>query len=305
MNALQTLMHILSIARPAYSVAEDQFVDWLESQLPNPTSDDYGNLHVKIGQSETIFSCHTDTVAAKGGEQLIAETNGVIHLVDGKPGQSLGADDGAGIWLMLQMIKAEVPGWYIFHRDEEVGGKGSRYLADKHPDWFDGYHRAVAFDRRGLGDVITHQAGGRCASDEFAQALADQLGYPYKPSSAGIFTDTANYTRLIAECSNISVGYENEHGPRETLDLNHVLTLSTTLIGVEWETLPTIRDPKVVEMRSYGQLDLYRGTGKSLEDAIIDRRKQLVTYFEHEGILDGDDLEAMLDEYFWEAADVG
>ena len=47
----------------------------------------------------------------------------------------LGADDGAGVFLMLEMIDANVEGTYIFHRGEERGGWGSSQIAELHADY--------------------------------------------------------------------------------------------------------------------------------------------------------------------------
>ena len=182
----------------------------------------------------------------------------------------LGADDGAGIALSLAMINARKPYDFVFYRAEEVGGVGSSDSARFDEDEYRHYKRAIAFDRRGTSDVITHQAGGRCCSDTFAQALADLLtktssalntyarnnlpvtgaGHlSYAPCSNGIFTDTANLTRLIPECTNISVGYQNEHTEYETLNLTHWSTLCAVLIDptTDLNTLPTERDPLVTK----------------------------------------------------------
>lgn len=44
----------------------------------------------------------------------------------------LGADCTTGIWLMLQMIKANVPGFYIIHTDEEIGRKGADLITNEY-----------------------------------------------------------------------------------------------------------------------------------------------------------------------------
>ena len=126
-----------------------------------------------------------------------------------------------------------------------MGGIGARHVASDYLllEYFD---RAIAFDRRGTSDVITHQGFGRCCSDKFAEALCDQLnnqGLLYMPSDAGVYTDTAEFTDIISECTNISVGYLNEHRKEETLNLPHYLALASAVVAVDWEGLPTYRDP--------------------------------------------------------------
>src|SRR3546814_4503361 len=84
------------------------------------------------GRPRTLWSCHVDTVAAVGGAQAVGiDAHGVAHLCDGKAGMSLGADDGAGLWIMLGMIAAAFPGLYLFHRGEEQGCLGSRWIDRK------------------------------------------------------------------------------------------------------------------------------------------------------------------------------
>ena len=72
-----------------------------------------------------MFSGHVDTMHRTEGRQKVwfdpkAEC---YFMEDGEP---LGADDAAGVWLMLNMIDARVPGTYVFHRGEERGGKERR-----------------------------------------------------------------------------------------------------------------------------------------------------------------------------------
>jgi hypothetical protein len=158
------------------------------------------------------------------------------------------------VWLMLNMIDAKVPGHYMFHRMEEMGGQGSRWAASTMKNLLRTFSYAIAFDRRGRSDIITHQGGQRCCSDEFANALAEQLNslnkkFTYKPDDTGSFTDTKNYTHLIPECTNVSVGYFQQHGPREYMDLNHAKELREVLPLVKWDELPVKRDPKVKEAK--------------------------------------------------------
>lgn len=141
------------------------------------------------------------------------------------------------------MIRAGVPGHYVFHYGEERGGVGSNAITHTHPDLFTGTRAVIAFDRRGTSDVITHQAGDRCCSDVFAASLARILGGTYAPCDAGIFTDSANYTELVGECTNVSVGYAREHTTAETLDTWHLFTLLDTLLAADFSSLEYARQP--------------------------------------------------------------
>ena len=74
---------------------------------------------------------------------------------------------------MTKLIEANVPGRYIFHRAEEVGGRGSSWIETKAPELLAGYDRAIAFDRKAKHSIITYQSCSRCCSDEFADDLGD------------------------------------------------------------------------------------------------------------------------------------
>jgi hypothetical protein len=148
---------------------------------------------------------------------------------------------------MREMILANVPGLYIFHRAEEIGGLGSGYIAKHTPNALSGINHAIALDRRGCDSVITHQGYGRGCSDDFAKALAKGIGHGFYPDNTGIFTDTANYMDIVPECTNLSVGYDHEHTARETLNLDHLFRLRKSLIMLDVARLPVARDPTVVE----------------------------------------------------------
>jgi len=221
-----------------------------------------GNLIIKIGEgSKTLFSSHTDTVHRTGVEQnvIIDPTQDKLKFTTDS-GQCLGGDDGTGVWLMLELIKAGVPGLYIFHRAEEVGGQGSSYIANTTPELIEGYERAIAFDRKDDWSIITHQSGVRTCSEEFAKDLARELSMGHRADSTGSFTDTANYDTIIPECTNLSVGYHNAHSARENQEIDYLLEFRDALIKVDWENLVTARDPTEVEYSNKG----YYGYGSTL-----------------------------------------
>jgi len=250
-NDVQKLFNILEIQRPSGSQTEEDWVTNNLLSLEGARMDAYGNVFVEVSmdKSKTMFSCHTDTVHPKPHadfkNKLVIDpmTN---HLFTDHKSQ-LGADDGTGIWFMLAMIEAKVPGLYAFHRDEEVGGLGSSASAKDNYEYLMalGLQRCVAFDRHYYEDVITHQ-GTRCASDEFAQALSNELnitpGFKFKPCDTGVFTDSANYTHMIPECTNLSVGYWSQHTIKETQDVGFAEKLLARLLQIDWEALPTSRD---------------------------------------------------------------
>jgi len=259
--------HVFSYKRKHNSQTERQWLDAV--LLPHLDAyeywvDDVGNIHIdnrKTTSSRTLFTAHVDTVHNTEGRQLVesVSVNGVntLRLTPppyGTPAEytsnCLGADDTAGVLMLLHLLKSNVPAYYIFTRGEECGGVGAGHLAEHHKDLLAEFDRAVAFDRRGTSSVITHQMVGRTCSDKFAEALSDALGTDtlmYAPDDTGSYTDTAEFIGVIPECTNISVGYEREHSANETLNLDHFLDLLNHVATINWDILPVERDPTAVD----------------------------------------------------------
>lgn len=254
------LEEILSMRR-SYGSQGEQFLNTIlvEDYAAKPFTNDKGDelayvIYVPMAcgkPSTTLWSCHTDTVHSTKSPEVVWQDivfDAHSTMLASTKGEVLGADDGAGVWLLLEMIQAGVPGSYIFHRGEERGGIGSSGMAKHHADFLKKHTHAIAFDRRGRGDVITRQAGGTCASDRWATQFSALIGGEYSPCAMGIFTDTANYTKLIPECSNISCGYESEHSASEYLDLEHLFFLRERLIDVFTAPIEMIVDRKVTDV---------------------------------------------------------
>lgn len=261
MNITETFLKLTSRTYPHGSESE------LFSLLPDYFDfDEFGNRYVQIGDSTScMFTSHLDTATSQKVD--------VKHIIDGKicktDGTSiLGADDKAGVTIMLWMIWNKVPGLYYFFLGEEVGCVGSKALASKFSTKkIESITKVISFDRRGKDSVITYQASSRCCSDTFANALAGQLNknktFNYKPDPTGLWTDSAQFTKIYPECTNISVGYRNEHTNFENQDLEHLEQLADTCVSIDWENLPVERDPKVVDQkyRYWDDYDSYWGGG--------------------------------------------
>lgn len=232
---------------------EDKLVEAMRDLFPEGLKKDtWGNYVYTIGESRTIFAAHLDTVS-KDFVKVKHIIDGNIIRTDGKT--TLGADDKAGITVMLWMIKNEVPGNYYFFIGEEVGCIGSGDAA-KLGEFRGKYDRIISFDRRDVGSIITYQSSSRCCSDEFADALCRELNWSknlnYSKDTGGVYTDSAEFTHLIAECTNVSVGYYKEHTTSEHQNIQHLSDLAEACCQVNWENLPTKRDPNQVESSHYG-----------------------------------------------------
>lgn len=257
----KTLHRALSLRRPHNTAGSLTFTAWLIDRLPerlrtNAWQDVAGNVHIDNrthSDHKTLFVAHVDTVHRKTGANKIRKTTSVWYA----DGAALGADDGVGCALLMHMLHASVPGYYVFTQGEECGGIGAKHLAEQYPLLLAEFSRAIAFDRRGTDSVISHQGYGRCCSDAFADALSSALNATdddlmYSPDDTGVYTDTAEFTDIIPECTNVSCGYLHEHSDKEQLDMIHFDRLAKAVLLIDWDALVTDRDPTVPDYKDYG-----------------------------------------------------
>jgi hypothetical protein len=240
----RTLMDMLTYKRPHGSKSEAKFINRFIRPL-GVTEDQYGNLYKRIGTAPVLWSSHTDSVHRQAGRQVVEmDAQGFISA---PLSSCLGADCAAGVWLMCEMIRAGREGLYVFHREEESGGQGATWIAKHRQDLLKGIKYAIAFDRKGVTSVITHQWGSRCCSEAFAASLIGELGTGWKTDDGGTFTDTAIYVDLIGECTNISVGYYDQHTSLEKQHLPFITALLDRLLILDVSKLVSARKPGEVE----------------------------------------------------------
>lgn len=212
--------------------------------------DEFGNLFIKIGESDVMFTSHLDT-ATKANTEVVHIFDGDIIKTDGTT--ILGADDKAGVTIMLNMIEKKIPGLYYFFLGEEVGCIGSRKVADvQKVEKIPGINKVISFDRRATSSIITYQSSKRCCSDTFGDALAKAFNdvettFDYKLDKNGVLTDSIQFISIYPECTNISVGYYDEHTFRERQDIAHLTKLAEACLKVDWTSLPVERDPSKIE----------------------------------------------------------
>jgi hypothetical protein len=216
-----------------------------------------------ISISKTIWSKEEMKMVPNPAYEEKPDDMGVVHVFDDDfiktdGNTNLGADDKAGTTILMNMISENVPGLYYFFVGEESGCIGSSALSKV---WDKGnfpvINRCISFDRRGYDSIITSQ-GGVTASDTFATELANRLneyGFWYKPDPTGIYTDSAEFTYVIPECTNISVGYFSEHTKTERQDIEFLEYLAVVAAkGIDWDSLPTVKekDKAYNGKKSYG-----------------------------------------------------
>lgn len=218
--------------------------------------------------SDVLFVAHYDTVdretynkfgAIEPTRKYVSIKDGIAYLDLTKPMNAnvncLGADDGAGLAVMLNLMANGVLGGYCFTTGEECGGIGANAVHSNYHTFLKQYKIAVEIDRAGKSEIIKTQSEGECASEDFTQWLCTQLGMNHKPSDLGSYTDVSTFAMTIPECVNISAGYLNQHTTKEIVDLKYLDMLAERVASVQWSIAPIVR-----EAGDYGVFD-YMGWG--------------------------------------------
>lgn len=244
--------------------------DVVEKLGINLETDEHGNYFVAVGTEgdyDTMFASHLDTHGQTVSEIVhvftkydgtVVETVEEADIIktDGKT--NLGGDDKAGVVIMLNMIEENVPGLYYFFIGEEVGCIGSSALAKVHEKKpLPNIKKVISFDRKKNDSIITYQTGVRCCSDEFANALVDAFSdynsyeLNMKKDDTGGSTDSRQFMGIYNECTNLSIGYINEHKTSEEQDITFLENFADACAKIDWKSLPAKRDFKVVERKQY------------------------------------------------------
>jgi len=227
------------------------------SQIPEVvyTTDDFGNLYVVKGKSETypIFVCHTDTVHKIYEEEpiLFRSPNGNLALFL-EPGGTefgqigIGGDDKCGIIACIEMLHRRKVVKCAFFLDEEIGCQGS---AAGDLSFFDDGRFAIQVDRKNNCDIITTGSGTELCGDDF-KAHISKIGevYGYAPTT-GFSTDVVKLKDrgLKLACVNLSAGYHNPHTKQEYVNERDFLgCLELCLAMANFKTVFT-HEPKVRE----------------------------------------------------------
>ena len=252
------LWAILGTKRPHLSRGIQTIMKRIETFAPKGSIvsvDVYNNLWIDCrGEtgSKTMFAAHLDTVERSGQEGPINLFYYPSGWIDTAGTAIMGADDGAGVAMLVSLMINNVPGLYLFTQGEECGGLAAKGAA-KDPRILTGLDRCIAFDRKGSTDIVADQARGVLASKAFVTDLAAKLGMGHKWST-GSYTDSSEFSDSIKEIVNISIGYINNHCVNERLDYLYFKSLRAACLKMDWESLPTVGpDPEANKYRKYGR----------------------------------------------------
>lgn len=191
------------------------------------TFDSKGNIlaqkRYRGGNGPTILlNAHLDTVVPIDPDRIIVKEKNIWTSSSG----ILGADDRAGVAVLLQMAKnlekSSFRGTvkFILTVEEESGLVGAQHV-DEYFLW--DVDAAIVLDRRGTGDIVVSCGGHLPFCDErygqFMEAAAVKAGLKNWKCTNGGSSDTRIWASHGIQSVNLSVGYFNEHTSDEKLDV--------------------------------------------------------------------------------------
>lgn len=163
---------------------------------------------IGIGDIPVALVAHMDTVFDEPPKQIYFDDRSwTFWSPDG-----LGADDRAGIYIILKILQKGLRPTVIFTTDEEIGGIGATELVSDYPKMPTNLKYLIQLDRRNHFDAVFYD----CGNTDFMEYI-ESFGFCY---ADGIFSDISILCPAwnIAGV-NLSVGYINEHSYLETCNM--------------------------------------------------------------------------------------
>ena len=167
---------------------------------------------VAVGDIPVALTAHLDTVFKDAPKNIFYDrAKNVMWSPEG-----LGADDRAGVYAIVQIIKSGLRPTVIFTTDEELGCKGAEKLVKDMPAAPTELKYIIELDRRGSDDCVFYQ----CDNDDF-EAYVESFGFVM---NFGSFSDISEICPAWKVAGvNLSIGYYNEHSYSETLYIGQML----------------------------------------------------------------------------------
>lgn len=199
---------------------------------------------VAVGDIPIGLVAHLDTVFKQPVINLFYDTRkGVLWSSEG-----LGADDRAGVFAILQIVKSGLRPSIIFTTGEEIGGVGATALAKKSCP-IPNLKYLIELDRHGTNDCVFYD----CYNPTFTKYI-ESFGFVER---YGSFSDISILCPEWKICGvNLSIGYEDEHTYVETLWINAMFsTIAKVCKMLRVEDIPTFEYaelPKVYNIDKTG-----------------------------------------------------
>lgn len=182
-----------------------------------------------IGDIPIALVAHMDTVFKPAREVFYDRQKNVIWSPTG-----LGADDRAGVFAILQIVKRGLRPHIILTTDEESGAEGAMALGKTECPFKD-LRYMIELDRRGADDCVFYD----CENPEFTDYV-ENFGFV---EAIGSFSDIS----ILCEDweiagVNLSIGYRDEHSCSEILNVGQMFNTIDKVVTML--TVPVDKIPK-------------------------------------------------------------
>lgn len=170
------------------------------------------------GNIPIALAAHLDTVFPRQPDEVYYDPK---HGVMWSP-QGLGADDRAGVFAIVNILKDNLRPHVLLLTDEEMGCIGADALAKKKMP-FKELKYIIELDRQGHDDCVFYD----CFNPKFTEYI-QSFGFC---EEWGTYSDISSLCPAWNVCGvNLSIGYENEHSVSEIL---HVDAMFNTINKVK------------------------------------------------------------------------
>lgn len=166
-----------------------------------------------IGNIPITLIAHVDTVFKEKPEDVFYDR---VKNVLWSP-QGLGADDRAGVFAIINIVKSGLRPHIIFTTGEEMGGLGAQVLTYREPKPFAEMKYIIQLDRRGKDDCIFYE----CDNVKFIEYIKS-FGFHEEYGSFSDISELCPTWRIAGV--NLSIGYKNEHSLIEILYIDYFLS---------------------------------------------------------------------------------
>ena len=168
---------------------------------------------VAVGDIPIALVAHLDTVFAAPPKRIFYDR---IKNVMWSP-EGLGADDRAGVYAIVQILKSGLRPTIIFTTDEEKGCLGAEVLVKNLPIAPVKLKYIIEMDRRGSDDCVFYQ----CDNEQF-ESYVESFGFVM---NFGSFSDISVICPKWGVAGvNLSIGYYDEHSYSETLYIGQMFS---------------------------------------------------------------------------------
>ena len=164
---------------------------------------------VAIGDIPVGLVAHLDTVFKSPPTDIFYDAaKNVMWSPEG-----LGADDRAGVFAIVEILKRRLRPTIILTTDEEIGGVGASKLVEDIPEAPCKLNFLIELDRRGSEDCVFYDC-----DNPFFEDYIEDFGFI---TNWGSFSDISYIAPKWGMAAvNLSIGYEHEHSKSEILNIS-------------------------------------------------------------------------------------